>query len=188
MNLISIFTLSILSGNIVLNKFLGICPFVGTTKKEKTAIGMGISVSIILLLSTSLTYLVYKYVLVPTETTYLRTMMFILIIASLVQITEIILKKYFKNLYKELGIYLPLITTNCAVLGVCLLAINNNYTFLEALFFALGSSIGFTLVSYIFATIRERLDNAPMIKSMKGYPIAFITACIMALIFARYLI
>lgn len=186
MSLISIFTVSILSGNIVLNKFLGICPFIGTTNKEKNAIGMGSAVTIVITLSSILTYLIYKYILIPTNTTYLRTMMFILIIASLVQIVEIILKKKFKTLYKELGIYLPLITTNCAVLGVCLLNINNDYNLIESIVFALGSSIGFTLVSYIFATIRERLEHAPIIKCFKGFPIALIVAGIMALIFARF--
>lgn len=186
MNLISLFIISLLSGNIVLTKFLGICPFVGTSKSEKNAIGMGISVTIVVTISSIITYLLYHFVLVPTDTTYLRTVMFILVIASMVQILEMILKQYFPKLHKSLGLYLPLITTNCAVLGIALLNINNNFTFLEAIVFSVGSSLGFTLVIYIFSTIREYLETRNVPKSFKGYPIAFITAAIMALIFGRY--
>jgi len=186
LSLINIFITSILTGNIVLTKFLGICPFVGTSDKEKNALGMGLSVIMVVTISSILTYFIYHYLLVPTDTTYLRTVLFILVIASMVQITEMLLKKYFPILHKSLGLYLPLITTNCAVLGITLLNINNEYTFTQVLAFSIGSSIGFTLVIYVFSTIRERIETANAPKSFKGYPIALITAAIMALLFSRY--
>lgn len=187
MNLISIFTMSILTGNVVLSKFLGICPFIGSSNKKETAVGMGISVMSVVTISSLITYLLYHYVLVPTNTTYLKTIVFILVIASMVELAIIIIKSKFKNLYKSLGIYLPLITTNCAVLGITLLNISNNYNLLETLIFSIGSSLGFTLVIYIFSTIRERLETANVPSSFKGTPIAFITASIMALLFTRYI-
>lgn len=187
MNLISIFITAFLTENVVLTKFLGICPFVGTSNKEKKAIGMGISVSIVTILSSIISYLIYKFILVPTDTTYLSTIMFILIIASLVQITEIILKNKSMKLYNELGIYLPLITTNCAVLGTVLLGISNDYNLLEIIFFSAGSSLGFTLILYIFSTIRTRLETINVPRSLKGYPIVLITISIIALIFSRYI-
>lgn len=180
MNLINLFITSLLTENIILTKFLGICPFMGTSNKESSAIGMGISVSIVVLLSSIITYLLYYFVLVPTDSVYLMTLMFILVIASMVQILSIIIKKYFYNLYKSLGIYLPLITTNCAVLGITLLNINNNFNFIEMIVYSLSSSLGFTLVIYIFASMRENINS---IKSFSGLPIAFITAGIMSLIF-----
>lgn len=183
MNLISLFITSLLTENIVLTKFLGICPFMGTSNKEKQALGMGLSVTCVVMISSIITYALYHLLLVPTNTTYLNTIMFILVIASMVQICEMVLKKYFVKLYKSLGIYLPLITTNCAVLGITLLNINGGYNFLEMLVYSLGSSLGFTLVIYIFASIRERLDKVP--SSFKGYPIAFIVASIIAMIFGR---
>lgn len=186
MNLISLFTMSILSGNIVLSKFLGICPFMGTSKNENNAINMGLSVTLVVTISSVITYFLYHYVLVPTNTTYLKTIMFVLIIACIVQGFEIIIKNTNKKLYDSLGIYLPLITTNCAVLGIVLLNITNDYNLIETLTFSIGSSIGFTLVIYVFASIRERLDTCNVPTSFKGIPIAFITASIMALIFTRY--
>lgn len=187
MNLISLFIMSVLTENIVLTKFLGICPFIGVSNKEKNALDMGICVIIVTILSSIMTYLIYYYILVPTNTIYLRTITFILIIASLVQILEIILKKYFNNIYKALGLYLPLITTNCAVLGTTLININSNYNLLETIIFSAGSSIGFTLVIYVFSTIREYLDKSNIPKCFKGYPIALITASIIALVFTRYI-
>lgn len=187
MNLISLFIVSILTENVVLTKFLGICPFIGNSNKEKNAVMMGISVTGVVTISSLLTYLLYHYVLVPTDTTYLKTIVFILVIASMVQITELIIRNNFKKLHESLGIYLPLITTNCAVLGTVLLNINNEFTLLETLIFSLGSGIGFTLVIYIFSTIRERLETSNIPKPFKGTPIALITAAIMALIFSRYI-
>lgn len=187
MNLINIFITSILTGNIVLTKFLGICPFIGNSNNRKNALMMGISVTLVTTLSSIITYLIYYYILVPTNTTYLKTIIFILIIASMVQALVIIIKNKFENIYNSLGIYLPLITTNCAVLGVVLLNITNNYTFLETICYSLGSSIGFTLVIYVFSTIREKLEVSNVPKSFKGLPIALITAAIMSLLFTRYI-
>ena len=187
MNLISLFITGLLTENIVLVKFLVICPFIGSSNKEKTALYMGSSVTIVVTLSSIITYLIYHYILVPTNTTYLRTIMFILVIAFIVQLIEIISKKFFSKIHKSLGIYLPLITTNCAVLGITLLNINNNFTFLEMLVYSISSSLGFTLVIYIFASIRERLDVCSVPKYFKGIPIALITAFIMSLLFGRYI-
>lgn len=186
MNLLNIILTSLITENIVLYKFLGICPFIGTSNKEKNAIGMGISVTLVTTLSSLITYLIYNYILVPSNTTYLKTIMFILVIASLVQLLILILKKYFTKLHQALGIYLPLITTNCAVLGVTLLNINNNYNLIETLVFSISTSLGFTLVMYIFASIREYLNKKEVPKYMKGSPIALITASIMAILFQAF--
>ena len=188
MTLINLFVTSLLTQNIVLNKFLGICPFMGTSKSEKNALHMGLSVTLVITISSIMTYLIYNFILVPTNTEYLKTIMFILVIASVVQILDIVLKKKFKNVHKTLGLYLPLITTNCAVLGVALLNITNQYNLLEVLVYSIGSSLGFTLVIYIFSTIRERLEQLPIPKSFKGTPIALITAFIMSLLFMRFTI
>ncbi len=188
MNLINLFIMSILTENIVLMKFLGICPFIGTSSKEKSAFGMGVAVTIVITLSSIITHLLYYYILVPTDTTYLKTLSFVLVVACMVQIIEMLIKRRNIKLYHSLGIYLPLITTNCAVLGVLLLNITNQYSFLEMLTFSIGSSLGFTLVIYIFSTIREALERRNVPDSFKGYPIALITASIMALLFSRYLI
>ena len=185
MDLFTIFTGALLTENVILSKFLGICSFLGTSNKEKNAIGMGISLTFVVLISTLLTYLINKYILIPTNSTYLQTITFILVIACFVQITELIIKKYFKDLYKSLGIYLPLITTNCAVLGIIISNIRLEYDLLPSMVNALGSSLGFVLVLYIFSIIREKLENSKIIKPLKGIPIALITAGIMALIFKR---
>ncbi len=186
MNLISLFITSILSENIVLTKFLGLCPFFGNSNKEKNAISMGLCVTLVTTISSIITYFIYHYILVPTKTEYLNTLMFILVIASLVQLLVLIVKAKYKRLYKNLGIYLSLITTNCAVLGVVLLNINNNYNLLETIIYSLGASIGFMMIIYVFSTIRERLENSDIPKCFQGIPIALITASIMALIFERY--
>ncbi len=186
MTLINLFVTSLLTQNIVLNKFLGICPFMGTSKSEKNALHMGLSVTFVITLSSVITYLLYNFVLVPTNTEYLKTIMFILVISSVVQILDIVLKKYFKSIHKTLGLYLPLITTNCAVLGITLLNITNEYNILEVLVYSIGSSLGFTLVIYVFSTIRERLEQTNIPESFKGTPIALITAFIMSLLFMRF--
>jgi len=186
MNLFSLFITSILMENVVLNKFLGICPFVGVSSKEKSATGMGLAVVFVITISSIITYFLYHYLLVPTKTEYLRTIVFILIIASLVQMVEILMKRYFTSLYELLGIYLPLITTNCAVLGVVVLNVFSGFNLLETLVVSIGSSLGFFLVIYLFSTIRERIKASPIIKPFQGYPLALITAGIMALIFSRY--
>lgn len=187
MNLVSLFITGLLTENVVLSKFLGLCPFIGSSNKEKTAFYMGISVTIVVTISSIITYLIYNFLLVPTKTTYLRTIMFILIIAFMVQLIEIILKKFMPKIHKSLGIYLPLITTNCAVLGITLLNINNDYNFIEVLVYSIASSLGFTLVIYIFASMRERLETCNVPKYFKGVPIAFIVAFIMSLLFGRYI-
>lgn len=187
MNLISLFITGLLTENVILSKFLGLCPFMGSSNKEKKALYMGLSVTIIVMISSIMTYLIYKYILIPTNTTYLRTIMFILIIAFMVQLVELVLKKFLPKVHKSLGIYLPLITTNCAVLGITLLNINNGFSFKEVIVYSLGSSLGFTLVIYIFASIRERLQTCNVPKYFKDVPIALITASIMALLFMRYI-
>ena len=183
MNLISLFITGLLTENVILTKFLGLCPLVGTTGKRNSAIGMGISVMLVIMCSSILTYLIHNFILIPTNTTYLTTIMFILIIACFVQIASFVIKNKFPKLNQLLGIYLPLITTNCAVLGVTLLNINSDFSFIEMLVYSFSSSLGFTLVLYLFSIIREKLENA--IPSFKGYPIAFITIGIIALIFER---
>lgn len=186
MSLTSIFIMSILTQNIVLTNFLGICPFIGTSSKEKSAVGMGLCVMLIVTVASILSFSIYHLILVPTGTTYLKTILFILVIASCVQLLEMAIRKYQPDLYRSLGIYLPLITTNCAVLGTVLLVINHSYTFMETIIFSVGSSLGFTLVIYVFSTMRERIDRSDVPSSLKGYPIALVTAAIMALLFSRY--
>jgi len=185
MDLFTIFMTSLITENVILTKFLGICSFLGSSNKEKNAIGMGISVTFVVLISTIITYLINKFILIPTNSTYLQTITFILVIACFVQITELIIKKYFKDLYKSLGIYLPLITTNCAVFGIILTNIKADYNLITGIINALGSSLGFVLVIYIFSLLREKIENNDILKSFKGIPIALITAGIMALIFTR---
>lgn len=187
MSLTSLFLMSMFTGNIVLTKFLGICPFIGTSKSEKNAVGMGLAVTSVVTVSSLLTYFFYHVVLVPTHTEYLKTLLFIFVIAFLVQLTEMILRKFLPTLHKALGLYLPLITTNCAVLGVILLSISNQYTLLETLVFSIGSSLGFTLVIYVFSTIREYLDTKNVPEAFKGTPIAFVIAAIMSILFSRYI-
>lgn len=186
MSLINLFITSILTQNIVLTKFLGICPFVGTSDKEKHALGMGIAVMLVVTTSSLITYFLYHLVLVPTDTEYLKTLIFILVIASLVQIVDIVTKFFMPTLHKALGIYLPLITTNCAVLGIVLLNINNSYSLIETLVFSLGSSLGFTLVIYLFASMRERIEHSKIVEPLRGFPIALIIAGIMSLLFTKY--
>lgn len=166
--------------NVVLSQFLGLCPFFGVSKKTETAVGMGGALVFVITLSSFVTGLIYKFILVPSGMEYLQTIVFILIIAALVQFVEMFLKKCVPSLYKALGVYLPLITTNCAVLGVALDNISANYSFIEAAVAGLAVPIGFTIVIYVFATIRERLDIANVPASFKGTPIALITAGIMA--------
>lgn len=180
-----IFISSLIAENIILTRFLGMCSFLGTTNKEKNAIGMGLSVSFVMISSTFITYLINKYILIPTNSTYLQTITYILVIACFVQITELVIKKYFKKLYKSLDIYLPLIATNCAVFGVVLLNSKMNYTLLESLVNTLGSALGFIIVTYIFAGNRCVLSKKEVPSAFKGVPIALVTAGIMALIFAR---
>lgn len=168
--------------NIVLTKFLGLCSFFGVSAKKDSAVGMGLSVLFVITVSSVVSYLLYHYLLVPNQLTFLRTLVFILVISGLVQILEMFIKKVSKPLYDALGIYLPLITTNCTVLGVALLNIDNGYNFQEMLLFSVFTSLGYTFIIYVFAHIRERLDKAIFIpKTLKGVPIAMLVAGMMAL-------
>ncbi|MBN2503950.1 MAG: RnfABCDGE type electron transport complex subunit A [Bacilli bacterium] len=172
--------------NIVLTQFLGICPFLGVSKKRSSALGMGIAVVFVIVLSSTITWLLYHFILDVLAITYMRTIVFILVIAALVQMVEIFLKKVSPALYKALGIYLPLITTNCAVLGVAIININEGHDFAQMLVYSTFISLGFLFVMYIFAMIREKLDFSPVPKAFKGTPIALIVAAILAMIFARF--
>ncbi len=177
---------AIFVNNIVLAQFLGICPFLGVSTKTETAIGMGASVLFVMTLATIVTFLVQQYVLVPLNLAFLQTISFILIIAALVQMLEIILKKVSPSLYQALGIYLPLITTNCAVLGVAILVIKKNFNLVESVVFTVATAIGFALALVIFSGIREQLALSDVPKAMKGIPIALVTAGILALAFMGF--
>ena len=163
---------AIFVNNIVLNQFLGICPFLGVSNKVSTGIGMTGAVTFVMTIATIVTYLIYQYVLIPFEITYLQTISYILVIASLVQMVEIILKKVSPALYQALGVFLPLITTNCAILGVALLVISNDYNLIESVVFAIANAIGFGLALILFAGLREHLDLMDIPKGMKGVPTA----------------
>jgi len=174
---------AILVSNVVLGQFLGICPFLGVSKKRSQAFGMGVAIIGVVFLSSVITYGVYHLVLTPLKITYMNNVIFILVIASLVQFTELLVKKYFPVLYKDFGVYLPLITTNCVVLGVALNNISFDYNFLEMCVYSLSISIGYLLVIFIFSAIREQLEKAPIPKAFKGVPIALICAAFMVLAF-----
>ena len=178
---------SIFINNVIVSRFLGICPFIGVSKKLDTALGMGLSVTFVMTLSTMFCYLIQNCILVPLGIDFLQTLVFILVIASLVQMVEIVLKKVSYTLYSSLGIYLPLITTNCAILGIAILAVSNpEYGFLESVVFSFASSLGFILAILIFASLREKLESATIAKCFKNVPIAFITAGILALAFMGF--
>jgi len=172
---------SMLIDNVVLSRFYGICPFLGVSKKVKSSLGMGLAVVFVIILATLICWPLYNFVLVPAGIPFLDTVAYILVIACLVQLVGLFIKKYSPSLYKSLGIYLPLITTNCAVLGVAQGNTDQGYTFLEALANGLGTSIGFLLIIVTFSCIRTRLESANTPKAFKGLPIALITAAIMAI-------
>ena len=186
--LVLILMAGVLINNYVLQQFLGICPFLGVSKKLNQATGMGVAVTFVMLCATAVTYPLYVYALVPLKLEYLQTIVFILVIAALVQFVEIVLKKFIPSLHKSLGVYLPLITTNCAVLGV---TINNLkpdangeiFTFLESMISSLGVGLGFLLAMVLFAGVRSRIENCPSPKCLKGVPITLIAASIVALAF-----
>jgi electron transport complex protein RnfA len=186
MNYLIIIIGAILVNNIVLMQFLGICPFLGVSKKISTAIGMGGAVAFVLVLATIVTYLIQNYVLNVFGLGYLQTIVFILIIAALVQMVEIILKKVSPPMYQALGIFLPLITTNCAILGVALLTIQKEFSLVEGVVFAISNAIGFALALVIFAGIREHVDMQNVPKGLKGTPIALIAAGILAMAFMGF--
>jgi electron transport complex protein RnfA len=177
---------AIFVSNIVLAQFLGICPFLGVSGKVSTSVGMSAAVVFVMVLATIVTWMVYNLVLVPLEITFLQTISFILVIASLVQMVEIILKKISPPLYQALGIFLPLITTNCAVLGVALLVHTREYNLLESVVFSTANAIGFGLAIVLFAGLREHLDLMGAPKGMKGVPIALVTAGILSLAFMGF--
>ena len=177
---------SVLVNNYVLNKFLGICPFLGVSKKVDQATGMGLAVIFVMLVSTAATWPIQTYLLDPNGLGYLQTIVFILVIASLVQFVEIVLKKYIPSLYKSLGVYLPLITTNCAVLGITMLNITNGLNFVQSLFNALGAGLGFMLAMLLFSGVRERLETADIPEFLKGLPITLVAAALVALSFLGF--
>ncbi|MBE6769910.1 MAG: RnfABCDGE type electron transport complex subunit A [Ruminococcaceae bacterium] len=183
---ISILLAGLLTENMILSKFLGICPFLGVSKKVPTAASMGVAVTAVMLISTAATYPIYAYILVPCGLAYLQTIVFILIIAAIVQLLEIAIKKFSPPLYSALGIYLPLITTNCAVLGITILNFTKELTFLESLVNALSAGLGFLLAMVIFAGVREKLDEADIPEGLKGLPITLIAAAIVSLSFLGF--
>lgn len=189
--LVAIFLASILTENYILNKFLGICPFLGVSKKLDTATGMSIAVTVVMVISTAATWPIYTYLLKPLGLAYLQTIVFILIIAALVQFIETVLKKYLPPLYNALGIYLPLITTNCAVLGVTVLVIEKgqadaSFGFIQSLVNAFGSGIGFLAAMVLFAGIRERIEHNDIPKSLRGLPITLVAASLTAVSFLGF--
>ena len=175
-----------LTENFILAKFLGICPFLGVSKKLNTAVGMSAAVIFVMLLSTAVTYPINAKLLVPNDLEYLQTIVFILVIAALVQLVEIILKKYMPALYNALGIYLPLITTNCAVLGVVLINVENNYNFGQSMMRSLGGGLGFMLAMVMFAGVRERLESCDVPKFLQGLPITLIAASLTSVSFLGF--
>ena len=177
---------AILANNFIFSQFLGICPFLGVSKKVDTAVGMGFAVTFVMGLASAVCFVVNNYVLIPLGLGYMQTVAFILVIASLVQFIEMFLQKSMPSLYTALGVYLPLITTNCAVLGVVLLNVQNNYNFISSVVYGITGGIGFLVAIVLFASIRERLVFADYPKSFEGFPIALATAGLMALAFMGF--
>ncbi len=189
MSMTQIFSLAIsaiLIENFVLVKFLGICPFLGVSKKSDTAVGMGLAVVFVMTVASAVTYAVDHFLLRPLQMEYMQTVAFILVIAALVQFVEMVLQKMLPSLHKALGIYLPLITTNCAVLGVALLNAQNDYNFIGSVIYGFAAGVGFLLAIGLFATIRERLEFAEYPKCFEGFPIALVTAALLSLAFMGF--
>lgn len=183
---LAILLTGILTENFVLSKFLGICPFLGVSKKLNTAVGMSAAVIFVMVLSTAVTYPINQFLLVKNGLEYLQTLVFILVIAALVQLVEIALKKFLPALYNSLGIYLPLITTNCAVLGVVLLNIDKSYSFWQSIVNSLGAGLGFMLAMVLFAGVRERLESCEVPKFLQGLPITLIAASLISVSFLGF--
>ena len=181
----SILLAAILTNNMVLSKFLGICPFLGVSKKTDTALSMSIAVTLVMVVSTAVTWPIYHFILSP-DYTYLETIVFILVIAAIVQFIEIVLKRYIKPIYNALGIYLPLITTNCAVLGITMLNFTNELGFVQSLVNALGAGLGFMLAMLLFSGVRERLETADIPEFLKGLPITLVAAALVSLSFLGF--
>ena len=186
MEYVLIFITAIFINNVVLSQFLGICPFLGVSKKISTASGMGMAVTFVLTLATIVTYLIQKFVLDPNGLGYLQTIAFILVIAALVQMVEIILKKVSPSLYQALGVFLPLITTNCCILGVAILVIQKDYNLLQGVVYAFSTALGFFLAMVLFAGLREQLAMNKVPKAVEGMPIALITAGLLAMAFMGF--
>ena len=186
MNLFVIMISSMLVSNVVLSQFLGICPFLGVSKKVETAAGMGAAVTFVITIASAITYPIYYFILVPLGLAYLETIAFILIIAALVQFVEMVLKKFMPPLYEALGVYLPLITTNCAVLGVAISNIDNGYNFAESLACSFGTSFGFLISIVILAGIREKSEHNNIPKPFQGTPIVLVSAGLMAIAFTGF--
>ena len=184
--LFSILLTAILTQNFVLAKFLGICPFLGVSKKLNTAVGMSAAVIFVMALATAVCYPINQFLLVKNGLEYLQTIVFILVIAALVQLVEIILKKYMPALYNALGIYLPLITTNCAVLGVVILNVDNGYGFAQSMFNSVGAGLGFMVAMVMFAGVRERLESCQVPKFMQGLPITLVAASLVSVSFLGF--
>ena len=176
----------VLVSNIVLTQFLGICPFLGVSKNKKSALGMGLAVMAVTISASIITFGLYKLLLAPLSIEYMQTVVYILVIATLVQFVEMLIKRFFPTLYEGFGVYLPLITTNCIVLGVCINVINYNYEFLEMLTYSVSVSLGYMLVLFVFSAIRTQLDRVNVPKAFKGVPIALIVAACMALAFNAF--
>ncbi len=185
-SILSIALGAVLVNNFILVQFLGICPFMGVSKKMDTATGMGFAVIFVMGLASALTWLLNKFILIPLDLEYLQTLAFILVIAALVQFIEMFLQKSMPSLYQALGVYLPLITTNCAVLGVALNNISYGYNFLESVVYGITGGIGFTVAIVLFASIRERLEFSDCPKAFEGFPIALVTAGLLALAFMGF--
>ena len=183
---VSIFLAALLTDNFVLSRFLGICPFLGVSKKLDTALGMSIAVTFVMLIATLLTWPIQTFILTPNDLGYLQTLVFVLIIATFVQFVSIILQKFMVGLYNSLGIFLPLITTNCAILGVVILNIGDEFTYFESIINSLGAGLGFLLAMVLFAGVRERLETCPIPKSLQGLPITLIAAAFIAIVFLGF--
>lgn len=185
-NILLIMFAAIITENFIFSRFYGICPFLGVSDKPGTALGMGMSVTFVMTLASAATYLVYHFALVPLKLEYLKTVAFILVIAALVQFIEMFLKKYVPSLYSALGIYLPLITTNCAVLGAALTNIQKGYTFVESVVFGFSAAIGFTMAILIFAGAREKMKYADPPRAFRGMPLVLIAAGLLAMAFSGF--
>ena len=186
LSLILLVITAIFVNNVVLSQFLGICPFLGVSKKVDTASGMGMAVTAVLVVATMVTYCIQKFILDPFDLAYLQTIAFILVIAALVQMIEIILKKTMPSLYQALGVFLPLITTNCCILGVAILVIQKDFDFLNGVVYALSTGLGFLLAMVLFAGLREQLELVNVPKPFRGVPIALVTAALLAMAFMGF--
>lgn len=177
---------SVFVNNFLMSRFLGCCPFLGVSKKIETAVGMGVAVTFVMTMASAFSYMVYEWVLVPLHKEYLYTIAFILVIASLVQFVEMVIQKVSASLYSSLGVYLPLITTNCAVLGVAVLNMQSGYNLWQSVLNGFSAAVGFTMVMVLFAGIRERIEHNKILMAFQGFPIALITAGLMAIAFLGF--